>query len=113
YSFMVPIFGGRLWTTFSTLSLAIPAVGIGVAVQDTGTPYVVFVILALLCGLGGGAFASSMANIGFFFPKAQKGNALALNAGFGNLGVSVLQFAAPLVTGLALFTPVFGAPQTY
>jgi NNP family nitrate/nitrite transporter-like MFS transporter len=113
YSFMVPIFGGRLWTTLSTLSLAIPAGGIGMAVQDTGTPYVVFVILALLCGLGGGAFASSMANIGFFFPKAQKGNALALNAGFGNLGVSVLQFTAPLVTGIALFTPLFGAPQTY
>ncbi|HEY1223914.1 MAG TPA: MFS transporter [Brevundimonas sp.] len=113
YSFMVPMFGGRLWTTLSTLSLLIPAVGIGMAVQDTTTPYVVFVILALLCGLGGGAFASSMANIGFFFPKAEKGNALALNAGFGNLGVSVLQFTAPLVTGLAVFAPLFGGPQTY
>ena len=45
--------------------------------------------LALLCGFGGGNFASSMANISFFFPQAEKGNALALNAGLGNLGVSV------------------------
>ncbi|MBJ7317228.1 MAG: MFS transporter [Brevundimonas sp.] len=113
YSFMVPIFGGRLWTTLSTLSLAVPAIGIGVAVQNPETPYGVFVVLALFCGLGGAAFASSMANIGFFFPKAQKGNALALNAGFGNLGVSVLQFTAPLITGVALFSPLLGAPQTF
>ena len=50
YSFMVPILGGRLWTTLSTLSLAIPAVGIGIAVQNPDTPYLAFVILALLCG---------------------------------------------------------------
>ncbi|NLH81974.1 MAG: NarK family nitrate/nitrite MFS transporter [Phyllobacteriaceae bacterium] len=96
YSFMVPIFGGRLWTTLSTASLLIPAVGIGFAVQNPQTPYVVFLILALLCGFGGGNFASSMANISFFFPKAEKGNALALNAGLGNLGVSVMQFVVPL-----------------
>ena len=40
----------------------------------------------------GGNFASSMANISFFFPRAEKGNAMALNAGLGNLGVSVVQF---------------------
>jgi NNP family nitrate/nitrite transporter-like MFS transporter len=71
YAFTVPIFGGRLWTTLSTASLIIPAFGIGYAVQDPGTPYVVFLVLALLCGFGGGNFASSMANISFFFPKAQ------------------------------------------
>ncbi len=72
YSFMVPIFGGRLWTTLSTASLLIPAMGIGYAVQDPSTPYLIFVVLALLCGLGGANFASSMANISFFFPKAEK-----------------------------------------
>src|SRR5512135_711809 len=76
YSFMVPIFGGRKWTTISTASLLIPAVGIGLAVRDTSTSYATFLILALLCGFGGGNFASSMANISFFFPKAQKGAAL-------------------------------------
>jgi NNP family nitrate/nitrite transporter-like MFS transporter len=111
YSFMVPILGGRLWTVLTTLSLAVPAIGIGLAVQDPHTPYLVFVILALLCGFGGGNFASSMSNIGFFYPKSHKGNALAINAGFGNLGVSVMQFAIPLVIASGLFAPVFGAGQ--
>ncbi|MDE3027149.1 MAG: MFS transporter, partial [Paracoccaceae bacterium] len=70
YSFMVPIFGGRLWTTLSTASLLIPAMGIGYAVQNPQTPYLIFLALALLCGFGGGNFASSMANIAFFYPKA-------------------------------------------
>ena len=103
YSFMVPIFGGRLWTTVATWSLMIPAVGIGYAVQNPNTPYVVFLTLALLCGLGGGNFASSMANISFFFPRAEKGNALALNAGLGNLGVSVVQLVVPIAITVSVF----------
>jgi len=95
YSFMVPIFGGRLWTTLSTASLAIPAFWMGLAVQDPETSYVTFLIIALLCGFGGGNFASSMANISFFYPKSQQGTALGLNAGLGNLGVSVVQFVVP------------------
>ncbi|MCC6917762.1 MAG: MFS transporter [Alphaproteobacteria bacterium] len=112
YSFMVPIFGGRLWTTLATWSLLIPAVGIGMAVQSPSTPYVIFLGLALLCGFGGGNFASSMANISFFYPRAEKGNALALNAGLGNLGVSVVQFAVPLVITTSVFGWLGGAPQT-
>lgn len=111
YSFMVPIFGGRLWTTVATWSLMIPAVGIGYAVQNPSTPYVVFLILALLCGLGGGNFASSMANISFFFPKKEKGNALALNAGLGNLGVSVVQFVIPIAITAGVFGWLGGDPQ--
>ena len=90
YSFIVPIVGGRRWTAISTASLLLPAIGIGIAVQNPETPYSVFLVLALLCGLGGGNFASSMSHISFFYPKAKKGNALALNAGLGNLGVSVM-----------------------
>lgn len=112
YGFMVPIFGGRLWTTLSTASLMLPAIGIGYAVQNPETPYFIFLVLALLCGLGGANFASSMANIGYFFPKAEKGNALALNAGLGNLGVSVMQFLVPLVITVGAFGVVGGAPQT-
>ena len=110
YSFMVPIFGGRLWTTLATWSLIIPALGIGYAVQHPDMPYVVFLILALLCGFGGGNFASSMANISFFFPKAEKGNALALNAGLGNLGVSVVQFVVPLAITAGVFGALGGDP---
>src|SRR4051812_28769368 len=104
---MPPIFGGRLWTTVATWSLMIPAVDIGYAVRDPNTPYLVFLALALLCGFGGGNFASSMANISFF-PKAEKGNALALNAGLGNLGVSVVQFLVPLVITAGVFGTVGG-----
>lgn len=111
YSFMPAMFGGRLWTTLSTWSLMVPAVGIGLAVQDPDTPYFILLLLALLCGLGGGNFASSMANISFFFPKSEKGHALALNAGFGNLGVSVAQFIAPLVVTAAVFGGLGGEPQ--
>jgi NNP family nitrate/nitrite transporter-like MFS transporter len=111
YSFMVPIFGGRMWTTLTTASLLIPALGIGYAVQDPNTPYFMFLILALLCGFGGGNFASSMANISFFFPKAQKGHALALNAGLGNAGVSVMQFVIPLVITAGVFGVLGGEPQ--
>jgi MFS transporter, NNP family, nitrate/nitrite transporter len=110
YSFMVPIFGGRLWTTLSTASLLIPAFGIGYAVQNPDTPYVIFLVLALMCGFGGGNFASSMSNISFFFPKAQKGNALALNAGLGNLGVSVMQFIVPIVITTSVFGSLGGDP---
>ena len=112
YSFMVPIFGGRLWTTLTTLSLMVPAFGIGYAVQNPETPYFIFLTLALLCGFGGGNFASSMANISFFFPKRQKGNALALNAGLGNAGVSVMQFLVPIVITAGVFGAIGGEPQT-
>lgn len=112
YSFMVPIFGGRKWTVISTASLLIPALGIGFAVQNPETPYALFFILALLCGFGGGNFASSMANISFFYPKSQKGTALGLNAGLGNLGVSVVQFTVPLAITAGVFGIFGGEPQT-
>lgn len=111
YAFMVPIFGGRTWTTISTASLLIPALGIGFAVQDINTGYPTMLVLALLCGFGGGNFASSMANISFFFPKSEKGYALGMNAGLGNLGVSVVQFVVPLVITMGLFGGLGGDAQ--
>lgn len=111
YSFMVPIFGGRRWTAISTASLLVPTLWMGFAVQDPSTPYHVFVIIALLCGFGGGNFASSMSNISFFYPKSQQGTALGLNAGLGNLGVSVMQFAVPMVITFGVFGVLGGQPQ--
>jgi NNP family nitrate/nitrite transporter-like MFS transporter len=112
YSFMVPIFGGRRFTVLSTLSLLIPALGIGFAVQSIATPYWMMLLLAAFCGLGGGNFSSSMANISFFFPKERKGSALGLNAGLGNLGVSAVQFMVPLVISVGIFGWFGGDPQT-
>ncbi|MBX9962564.1 MAG: NarK family nitrate/nitrite MFS transporter [Burkholderiales bacterium] len=111
YSFMVPIFGGRRWTAISTASLLIPVIGIGIAVQDPTTSYPTMLVLALLCGLGGGNFSSSMANISFFFPKERKGSALGVNAGLGNLGVSSVQFLAPLVVTMPIWLAFGGEPQ--
>ncbi len=111
YSFMVPIFGGRRWTAISTALLLLPALWLGFAVQDPSTPFWQFAAIAFLCGLGGGSFASSMANISFFFPKARQGYALGMNAGLGNVGVSVTQFIVPLVITLGVFGALAGQPQ--
>jgi NNP family nitrate/nitrite transporter-like MFS transporter len=112
YSFIVPLVGGRRWTAISTATLLFPAIGIGMAVQDNTTSYPTMLMLALLCGLGGGNFSSSMANISFFFPKERKGSALGVNAGLGNLGVSVVQFLSPLVITAGVFGVLGGDPQT-
>ena len=50
-------------------------------------------LVAALAGFGGGNFASSMANITFFYPQREKGWALGLNAAGGNLGAAVAQLA--------------------
>lgn len=113
YSFLVPVFGGRKWTAISTASLLIPALGMGFALRDPSTSYPTLLGLALLCGLGGGNFSSSMANISFFFPKAKKGLATGLNAGIGNLGVSVVQFVAPVVISMAVFGALGGDGHVY
>ncbi len=112
YSFLIPILGGRRFTAVSTASLLIPATWLGFAVQDLGTPYWHFVVIAMLCGFGGGNFASSMANISFFYPKSRQGYALGMNAGLGNLGVSATQFVIPAVIGLGLFGALAGDSQT-
>ena len=111
YAFAVPLVGGRRFTALATASLLLPAVGLGLAVQDPSTSYEWMVALALLCGLGGGNFASSMAHISFFYPEAGKGSALGLNAGLGHLGIALVQGVVPLVIAVGLFGPLGGAPQ--
>jgi MFS transporter, NNP family, nitrate/nitrite transporter len=113
YSFLVPIFGGRRFTAVSTATLLIPALGMGFALRDPSTGYATLLVLALLCGFGGANFSSSMANISFFFPKARKGLATGLNAGIGNLGVSLVQFVTPVVIATAVFGSLAGDGQTF
>jgi NNP family nitrate/nitrite transporter-like MFS transporter len=113
YSFVVPIFGGRNFTVFSTASLLLPALWMALAVQDPNTNYAVFVVIALLCGLGGGNFSASMANISFFFPKRMQGTALGWNAGAGNLGVGVMQAVVPISIYGGALAVMGGGPQNY
>ena len=54
-------------------------------------------IVACVAGVGGGNFASSMANINVFYPQRLKGWALGLNAGGGNIGVAAVQLVGLLV----------------
>jgi NNP family nitrate/nitrite transporter-like MFS transporter len=107
-SFMIAISGGRYVIGVTTALLILPAVGVGIALQDPETSYVTFAMLAMLSGIGGGAFASSMSNISFFFPKRMQGLSLGLNAGLGNVGVSVMQVLLPAVMGIALFGTLGG-----
>ncbi|CAN5402925.1 MFS transporter [soil metagenome] len=99
YTFAVPKFGGRNWTVASALFLLIPTLLFAIVVQRPETPYWVFMVVAATAGLGGGNFASSMANINFFFPAKKKGAALGLNAAGGNLGVAIIQFFLPIIVG--------------
>jgi NNP family nitrate/nitrite transporter-like MFS transporter len=99
YTFAVPKFGGRNWTMASAALLLVPTLGFAYAVQRPDTPFWVFCLIAATAGLGGGNFASSMANINFFYPATKKGAALGLNAAGGNLGVSLIQLFLPVIVG--------------
>ena len=112
-SFMIAICGGRNVKFMTTILLMLPALGAGIALQDHTTPFYVFIILAALSGVGGGAFSSSMSNISFFYPKKDQGLALGLNAGIGNLGVSLMQFLIPFVITFPLFGSLSGDGYTF
>jgi NNP family nitrate/nitrite transporter-like MFS transporter len=99
YTFAVPKFGGRNWTMASAALLLIPTLLFSVVVQNPDTPFWVFCLIAATAGFGGGNFASSMANINFFYPSSKKGAALGLNAAGGNAGVSLIQLLLPVMVG--------------
>lgn len=102
YTFAVPKFGGRNWTVMSALLLLIPTCFLAVLVRQPNTPFWLMQLAAATAGLGGGNFASSMANISFFYPDSEKGFALGLNAAGGNIGVSTVQLLVPIAIGYAL-----------
>jgi NNP family nitrate/nitrite transporter-like MFS transporter len=108
-SFLISLSGGRNVVALTTTLLLLPAIIAGIALQHIDTSYSVFAIAAALSGIGGGNFASSMSNISFFFPKRMQGTALGVNAGIGNLGVSITQVLLPAVMGLGIFGVVAGA----
>ena len=112
-SFMIAICGGRNVKFMTTILLILPALGAGIALQNPETPFHIYIILASLSGVGGGAFSSSMSNISFFYPKRMQGLALGLNAGLGNLGVSLMQFLIPWVVTFGLFGGMGGDPYKY
>ncbi len=111
-SFLVRLAGGRNTIFLTTSMLLAPAIGTGIALQHPEWPLWVFQLMALWSGVGGGNFASSMANISTFFPKRLQGTALGLNAGLGNFGVTTMQIVIPLVMTMGLFGALGGEPMT-
>jgi MFS transporter, NNP family, nitrate/nitrite transporter len=99
YTLAVGKFGGRNWTMISAGLLLIPTLSFAYFVNQPSTPYWAFCVIAATAGFGGGNFASSMANINFFYPARLKGSALGLNAAGGNLGVAIIQFFLPVIVG--------------
>ncbi len=100
YTFAVPIFGGRNWTVISAMLLLIPCLLLAWAVTEPDISFGLLLLIAATAGFGGGNFASSMANISFFYPEKEKGWALGLNAAGGNIGVAVVQKVVPVLITL-------------
>src|SRR5258708_1426757 len=110
YTFAVTTFGGRNWTIFSALVLFIPTIALAYFVTQPDTPFWLMMLVAASAGLGGGNFASSMANISFFYPNRMKGWALGLNAAGGNIGVSGVQLLTPILMGFGFVSLYLADP---
>ncbi len=111
YTFAVTAFGGRNWTIVSASLLFIPTIALAYFVTKPDTSYHVMLLVSALAGLGGGNFASSMANISFFYPDRMKGWALGLNAAGGNIGVSTVQLLVPILMSFG-FISLYQATPT-
>ncbi|WP_107656902.1 MFS transporter [Nocardia suismassiliense] len=97
YTVATAKFGGRNWTIFSAFLLLIPTLLTLYFINQPGTSYTTFLVVAAFAGFGGGNFASSMTNINAFYPQRLKGWALGLNAGGGNIGVPAIQLLGLLI----------------
>jgi NNP family nitrate/nitrite transporter-like MFS transporter len=94
-----------------TLLLLLPCLATGFAVKNPTTPYWVLLACAALTGIAGANFATSMGVINLWFPRQAQGTALGIN-GLGNFGVTIAQFAIPLVIGVSLLGASDSASST-
>ena len=104
-SFLTQVGGGRNVVFNTSLLLCVPMIMAGIVLSNPKAPFNALLAAALLSGVGGGAFASSMSNISFYYPKRLQGMALGYNGGIGNLGVSITQLLAPIFMSIGS-TPV-------
>src|SRR5271156_3794910 len=111
YTFAVTTFGGRNWTIFSAAVLFIPTLALAYFVSEPETPFWLMLVVASTAGLGGGNFASSMANISFFYPDRMKGWGLGLNAAGGNIVGSSVQLLTPFLMGLGIINLYQATPS--
>jgi NNP family nitrate/nitrite transporter-like MFS transporter len=106
---MPPIMGTRKMVSLTTLLLIASTLGWGVRVQHPTAPYWELMTLAFLAGIGGGAFSGFMPSTSYFFPKRKQGTALGLQAGLGNLGVSIVQLLTPYLIALGGLAVIGGS----
>lgn len=111
YMFLPPIVGTKTLVGGTTTLLILPVLGWTFAVRDASTPYSVLILLAIAAGVGGGCFAGFMPSTSYFFPRRKVGTALAIQAGLGNFGVSLIQFVTPWVVGFGLLGVAVLTPQ--
>jgi len=72
-AFLTQVAGGRNVVYSTSILLCIPMIIAGVVLSDSDCPFNALIACALLSGVGGGAFASSMSNISFYYPKRLQG----------------------------------------
>ncbi len=113
HSNFIPVLGTRPVVSISTIIKVLPMVWLGFAIQDTSTPWMTFMIIGFLTGMGGGDFSSFMPSTSIFFPKRLQGLAMGIQAGLGNFGVSIVQFVVPWIIGFAALGAVVGGPQVF
>jgi MFS transporter, NNP family, nitrate/nitrite transporter len=111
HTFLIPLFGTRHVVTIANALKVLPMIALAIAIDDPTTPWWVFMVIAASAGFGGGDFSSFMPSTSLFFPRRMQGTALGLQAGIGNMGVSIAQLATPFVIGVSLFGALGGAPQ--
>jgi NNP family nitrate/nitrite transporter-like MFS transporter len=70
-------------------------------------------LLGAISGIGGGELSGLIPSTSSFFPKVKQGTALGLQAGIGNSGVSIVQFATPWIVSFALLEGTVGAAEAY
>lgn len=102
FMFLPPIVGTKTLVGGATTLLLLPVLGWTFVVRDPSAPYSLLLMLSLLTGIGGGAFAGFMPSTSYFFPRRMSGTALGLQAGLGNFGVSLIQLLGPWVIGFGL-----------
>ncbi len=113
HSYFIPVLGTRPVISIATIIKLIPMVWLGYAVQDLNTGFWTFMVIGFLSGMGGGDFSSYMPSTSIFFPKRLQGLSMGIQAGFGNFGVSVVQFVTPWIIGFAALGTIVGGPQLF
>ena len=115
-SILTNLCGGRNVVYSNSVLLMVPMIMAAAGLGDPDISFTYCLVMAVLSGVGGGAFASSMSNMSVLFPKSQQGYSLGFNGGLGNLGVSMSQLLLPATMNWAagrepLSTSVEGWPD--